>query len=144
MRTANLLVFAAALFAASVLLGSVAMAQGCGATPNPTTISCCGNPNHPQSDCTGGGGDPNNFCYTSFGNCCGVEYSLANVAPSTKCSPLSKVLAPGPASYRPGALLGGSCSNHGLQIADALISPDSYASRQAFVLRERLNFEATR
>lgn len=143
MRTAHLLVFAAALFA-SVLLGSVAMAQGCGARPLPSTIDCCGNPNHPYSDCSGSGGDPNNFCFTSFGNCCGVGYSLANVAPSTKCSPLSKVLGPGPASYRPGVLPAGSCSNHGLQIADALISSESYASRQPFVLRERLNFEATR
>ena len=131
-----------ALLAGCFLTGTAALAQGCGATPNPSTIDCCGNPTHPNSDCSGWGGDPNNYCYTSFGNCCGVEYSLANVAPSTKCSPLSKVLGPGPASYRPGVLPAGSCSRHSLPVADSLVSLESQASQPLFVLRDRLNLEA--
>lgn len=130
-----------ALLAGCFLTGTVALAQGCGSTPRTSPVECCGNPNHPNSDCSNGGGDPNNFCFISFGNCCGVEYSLANVAPSTKCSPISKV-RPGPASYRPGILPAGSCSRHSLPVADSLVSLESQASQPLFVLRDRLNLEA--
>jgi hypothetical protein len=67
---------------------------------------------------------------------------LANVAPSTKCSPLSKVLGPGPASYRPGVLSAGSCSRPSLPVADTLVSFESQASQPLLVLHDRLNLEA--
>lgn len=139
MRPATFLMLIFAVGIAFLLLSAAAMAQGCGLQPASGTVDCCGNPNHPDQGCIGGG-DPNNFCFLSFGNCCGVEYSLANSRPDTKCSPIGQNFGGG-ASYRPGVLPPGSCAEHRVAAQEMLATLERLASRGEFVIRERLNFE---
>jgi hypothetical protein len=144
MRTSKSAAGCFAVVIGCLLFNNVAMGQGCGMAVNSSTISCCGNSNHPNSDCSSPWGDPNNFCYLSYGNCCDVDYSLANTRFSDKCLLLSKTFGSGPAgaSYRPRILLAGSCSGRQLTAVQSLVPVEPEASHIAFVIRDRLNLEA--
>lgn len=146
MKTSNLLLFIFTVGAGCILFNNFSLGQGCGMAVNSSTISCCGNASHPNSDCSSPFGDPNNFCYLSYGNCCGVDYSLANTRYSDRCLPLSRTFGSGPAgaSFRPGILLAGSCAGRPFTPDDAGILSPAQASHVAFAIRDRLNLEAIR
>jgi hypothetical protein len=130
-RKAILLLFIAVAFSAFFAFTGKAMGQGCGLGVVQEDFLCCNLP-HFQSDC-GFAANPNDFCLVGFGNCCGMEYTVANTHFDDKCAGiLTRRDVPGEISmpdYHPRIFVAGRCGpGGGLRAAETFIALEPRAS----------------
>lgn len=135
-RKAILLLFIAVAFSAFFAFTGKAMGQGCGLGVEDMTFRCCGVP-HPSSDCNFQG-NPNDFCLVGFGNCCDMDYTVANTHFDDRCAQIAPIGLSMP-DYHPRIFVAGRCGHGGgLRAAETYIALEPRASYSNLATRKSL------